>query len=1045
VPPPATDAFAPPPAIPLPPPETPFGAPSDPGFAAQEPLPIPDDSGPFSGEPTGGDFPPPFPAAPPRLPELSTPERRAAPREEPLAFGEIDFASPPPPADLPPPDPFAAAEPPPPVPPPPLPPPSASEELEMLFGEGAGVAKAVSAAKPVDGAGALAYRIRRRSGKIFGPFDESQIAEMLAKAELMGNEDVSSDGGATWSAIGSVTAFGEALRKGAVEPPPGARAPHKPVVPFGDRMAAVKVVEGAPPPRSWKRLAIPGAVVLLVVAVGLGAGLTRHGIFFAKVFRRGDAARVGALLAEARGALDRAEYASDRAALDGAARAVAADPDSDDAAALHAMAVAALELRHGAPAGALDQARAAADRLEPSAKKGRVAALAARLAVSVASAPGAGTLPHESALEQASAKAQPDADVVALLAAAALGRGDAARAGTLFTRLEGLRPGTVRAGHGAGLALLAKRDVAGAKAAFEKVLAASPAHLPSRLELAVIAEAEGDAAAAEAQLALLLAPGAEVRLAPAERARALVAKGALLSRSVSGAAEADRSFEAAAKADPRLLEARLALARHRLRHADAAGAVAALEPVAAQAAATPSLGAVRIRALAAAGRALDAASLAEQALARSPGDPGLLLAKAAALEASAKADEAAAIYREAAARDPAAFEPRLSLGRIALARGDLERARAELAAAVEKGPREPAPHAALGQLAVAEGDAAAASRAFQAALALDPEYAPAEIGLAKLALARGDAATARVRLERALAADPRNAEGHVAHGILLWKDSDLAGAEKAFQAAVELQPRNGEALWRLGAVKLERGEDLDGAVQRLAAASNENPRQAEPRQWLGRALLRKGETPGAIAQLRKAVELEPGNPVHHVHLGAALERSGSPAEAVEAYRAAAAADPKHVDAHERLALLYAGNGRFEEAAAAYEKAISAAPRVTRFRIALADCRARLGKYDDALRGYREVLRTDPAAKQVPYKVARALHEAEGARAALPWYERAARDEGDNPMPHYYLGYLYKERGQKAKAVAEFKRFLALKPDADEKKDIEAEIEDLGGR
>jgi cytochrome c-type biogenesis protein CcmH/NrfG len=46
------------------------------------------------------------------------------------------------------------------------------------------------------------------------------------------------------------------------------------------------------------------------------------------------------------------------------------------------------------------------------------------------------------------------------------------------------------------------------------------------------------------------------------------------------------------------------------------------------------------------------------------------------------------------------------------------------------------------------------------------------------------------------------------------------------------------------------------------------------------------------------------------------------------------------------------------------------------------------------------------------------------------------------MPHYYLGYLYKERGQKAKASAAFRRFLELRPDADERRDIEAEIEDL---
>jgi cytochrome c-type biogenesis protein CcmH/NrfG len=48
------------------------------------------------------------------------------------------------------------------------------------------------------------------------------------------------------------------------------------------------------------------------------------------------------------------------------------------------------------------------------------------------------------------------------------------------------------------------------------------------------------------------------------------------------------------------------------------------------------------------------------------------------------------------------------------------------------------------------------------------------------------------------------------------------------------------------------------------------------------------------------------------------------------------------------------------------------------------------------------------------------------------------------MPHYYLGFAYKERGQRARAIVAFKTFLQKKPDAEERKDIEAEIEDLGG-
>jgi hypothetical protein len=49
------------------------------------------------------------------------------------------------------------------------------------------------------------------------------------------------------------------------------------------------------------------------------------------------------------------------------------------------------------------------------------------------------------------------------------------------------------------------------------------------------------------------------------------------------------------------------------------------------------------------------------------------------------------------------------------------------------------------------------------------------------------------------------------------------------------------------------------------------------------------------------------------------------------------------------------------------------------------------------------------------------------------------------MPHLYLGYQHKERGQKAAAVREFQRYLELRPDADDRKDVEREIEYLSGK
>ena len=46
------------------------------------------------------------------------------------------------------------------------------------------------------------------------------------------------------------------------------------------------------------------------------------------------------------------------------------------------------------------------------------------------------------------------------------------------------------------------------------------------------------------------------------------------------------------------------------------------------------------------------------------------------------------------------------------------------------------------------------------------------------------------------------------------------------------------------------------------------------------------------------------------------------------------------------------------------------------------------------------------------------------------------------MPYYYLGYAYKEKRKKREAIDAFKSYLALKTDAEDKKEIEDEIYDL---
>lgn len=57
----------------------------------------------------------------------------------------------------------------------------------------------------------LNYRIRRRSGRVFGPYDEATILGMLRKQELAGNEDASTDG-EHWIPLSQVATFAEEIQ-----------------------------------------------------------------------------------------------------------------------------------------------------------------------------------------------------------------------------------------------------------------------------------------------------------------------------------------------------------------------------------------------------------------------------------------------------------------------------------------------------------------------------------------------------------------------------------------------------------------------------------------------------------------------------------------------------------------------------------------------------------------------------------------------------------------------------------------------------------------
>ena len=998
--------------------------------------------------PPPDEFPLPAASEPDLWPDLDEPaaaEAPAAPAEEPAAhppgepeqsfsFEAISLGGEPPPA------------PPAPAPEPPRPEPTRAApgdedgELEMLFGQ---PAAEPSRSPPSAGDGAATFKVRRPSGKVFGPFAERDITDMLGKGELLGNEDVSPDGGDTWVSIGAVPALAEAVRRlheaPVVSPPVAARDSSRIPEPFKPRMESGLKDRVSRIPRKARRFAALAIALLVVAGVGVGGSFTRYGPFFWKALRGRSASPVVArLVSEGRTALGQDTYQGDLQAASAAEQGLRADSFDPQARLLLAVAASSLVSRGGdaAVARARELATEMAVR-EPESPEGRAAVLAARLAAGEDAAAAAAELAKLP-------KSDGDPEMVLLLARAAAARGDSKKAAALLDRFEVLRPNSSRAARARSALAVKLGDDKAARALLETALTRDPNNVAAALDLAVLMERAGDPGA-EAALRFLSDKDRWSRLGPGERARVHLALADLLSHRPGAEAWAQpvqAELEAAVEDQPANVAARFALGRLLVRRGDPGRAVDVLKPAAAASRDWEVLS-LYARALVQAGKALDARTAVDEALARSPDAPQLLYLKGWLEQQAGKRAEARKLYERAIERAPADWRPRLALGELSLSEGDLAGAASQLGLAAEKAPGEAEAQAGLGDLKLAQGDVPAAEAAYGKALELDPDSPKALVGRARVALARGDAAAARPSLAQAVRIDPRLAEAQLLLGWILWTEGDLERGRSGLEAAVALDPRNALAHARLGAARLEQGK-ADEALKELELATNLDAGLAEAQFWYGRALLVKGESKEALERLQKAAALAPGDPNHHLFVGLAEERLGQPGDAAEAYRAAIAAAPRLPDGYERLAMLYAAQGDFPAAAQQLQKAIEVAPRVERLRVELGDADEHLGKHAEAVTLYRQALQRDPKLVAAYYKIAQAVHAGQGLRAAVPWYEQAVKADPSNPMPHLYLGYAYKERGQRARAVQEFKTYLRARPDADDRKDVEREIEDLGG-
>jgi TolB-like protein/tRNA A-37 threonylcarbamoyl transferase component Bud32/Tfp pilus assembly protein PilF len=238
------------------------------------------------------------------------------------------------------------------------------------------------------------------------------------------------------------------------------------------------------------------------------------------------------------------------------------------------------------------------------------------------------------------------------------------------------------------------------------------------------------------------------------------------------------------------------------------------------------------------------------------------------------------------------------------------------------------------------------------------------------------------------------------HILLGWYGFDhpkeaYPKAKAAAGKALEIDRDLAEALTSLANAGLFFDWDWVGAEKKFKLAIELNPGYATAHHWYAEYLLFTGQTDEAIAEAKRALELDPLSVVFQAVLGLAYYISSQFDRAIEQFKKTIEMDPHFFVAHFGLGAAYTLSGRHEQAVTEFKKAIELLGRSSLMLGFLAAAYAAWGRRDEAEKVLEELDEMSRAgtAYVVPYFTAVVRRNLGELDEAFAWLNRAL-DEHD---------------------------------------------------
>jgi TolB-like protein/Tfp pilus assembly protein PilF len=272
-----------------------------------------------------------------------------------------------------------------------------------------------------------------------------------------------------------------------------------------------------------------------------------------------------------------------------------------------------------------------------------------------------------------------------------------------------------------------------------------------------------------------------------------------------------------------------------------------------------------------------------------------------------------------------------------------------------------------------------ATAAFEKSIRIDPTYAPAYAGLA----------------------DCYELSGSAPYTIVPPKDA-FPKAEATARKALELDPSLAEAHVSLGYAYLAYEWDIAAADREFRRAIELRTSYATGHQFYGYSLTATGKLTEAIAERKKAMELDPINPLMASALGEAYYQARQFDNTIALNQRALELDPTFAVALVNIGRAYQQKGMHPQAQAAFQKLLSVAPQDPAVLALLGHEYAVSGRRNDALQITAQ-LKGISAHRYVPALYFALISTGLGEKdEAFRWMDAAVRERTE------YLVYLASE-------------------------------------